>query len=175
MYQWILNIALHIWLFPNMQNYKAISVWDHAFVSTDNYILLHAQTTLIQFKASVAKPWTKLRLVVYTCNYHPGTVLSGSWHPKHRLPRSFLITLIILLILFAALLLITSWEQASGKQSNTHSEKSRKSSHCNLVANTDQMQIWAMHLCGLLVLLRLASIWKKHLTNHIWYLQEILV
>lgn len=31
---------------------------------------------------------------MYTCNYHPGTVLIGSWHPKHSLPAAFLITLI---------------------------------------------------------------------------------
>lgn len=77
-------------------------------------------TTQLQFKASVAKPWTKLRLGVYTCNYHPGTALTGSWHPKHCLPGAFLITLIILLILFMALLLITSREQASGKQTHWH-------------------------------------------------------
>lgn len=37
----------------------------------NNYVLLHAPTTLIQFKASLAKkkkPWTKLRVGVDTCN-----------------------------------------------------------------------------------------------------------
>lgn len=77
-------------------------------------------TSQLQFKASVAKPWTKLRLGVYTCNYHPGTALTGSWHPKHCLPGAFLISLIILLILFMALLLITSREQVSGKQTHWH-------------------------------------------------------
>lgn len=126
------------------------------FVSAANYVL-HTQTS-IQFKASVAKPWTKLRLVVYTCNYHPGTVLSGSWHPKRCLARAFLITLITLLIPCAALLLITSWERASGKQANTQKlrKQNLKSSNYNPVDKTDQMQIWIMHL------LYVHALWGLH-------------
>jgi len=60
---------------------------------------------LLQFKASLAKPWTKLRLVVYTCNYHPGSVLSDSWHPKYCLLHGFLINLIRLQFLFCLWLL----------------------------------------------------------------------
>lgn len=52
-----------------------------------------------------------------------------------------------------ALLLIASWEQTSGKQSNSHiryeqglENKGSHSSHSNLVARTDQMKIWSNHL-----------------------------
>lgn len=85
----------------------------------------------LQFKASVAKPWTKLKLRVYTCNYHPGTVLSGSWHPKHRLPGAFLITLITA-DSFCSFTSDYFPEQASGKRNNAHTRLRAQLSKQNL-------------------------------------------
>lgn len=95
-----------------------------------------------QLRASVAKPWTKLRLQVYIFNHRPGTTLMAS---ETLTALCLIITLTLLLIFFMALILITSWNEASGEQMNARTKSKNKTkpktSRCNLIASTDHPEL----------------------------------
>lgn len=134
-------------------DYMTLSVWDYVLVAT------------AQLNLPVAKHKHNWGLVLqnleqssgckYIFNHRPGTTLGGSWHQKHWLPCAVLITLISLLIFFMSLLLITSWNEASGEQINTHTESKQsfenktQTARCKLVASTDHPQLnYTLDICA---------------------------